>query len=123
LLNKGTIVLMADNVASNTISPNIFHLCSKVKSKMVFYFAELKTNGIVETFLVNAPNPYCENEVAIMENIDFFLCRLCDHSSPYYENPQPSSHFLTQKISCYYLFPYFNLYIVAILLFLNSTSK
>jgi hypothetical protein len=69
LSKNGTILLMTDS--GGIYSPNIFHLCGKLGSKIVFFFAELKPNGTICTSFILPPFPNCETEIAITKNIEF----------------------------------------------------
>jgi hypothetical protein len=72
ILNKnGVILLMIDNGDNSYYSPNVMHLCQLTKSKVVFLFAELNREGVVDVNIVNAPFPHCETPHQIEKNIDF----------------------------------------------------
>ncbi len=72
LLQKNeSVLLMVDQGAFGSYSPNILKLCGKLGSKLVFLFAELQVDGTVETYVTEAPFPYCKNSNEIEENLKY----------------------------------------------------
>lgn len=71
LNKKGVILLMIDNNDNSHYSSNIMHLCRLTKSKIVFLFAELNQQGVVDANIINPPYPHCETPYQIEKNIAF----------------------------------------------------
>ncbi len=70
LAKNGTVVLMVDKDLMGEFSPNIMRLCGKLGAKVMFFFAELKPDGTIDTPFIQAPHPYCESETAIFDNLE-----------------------------------------------------
>lgn len=71
LEQKGKVVLMIDNSKTHVYSPNIMKLCGKIDAKVVFFFAELNAQNVIETYFIEAPFSRCRNEEEIKENLLF----------------------------------------------------
>lgn len=71
LQKNGSVLLMADNSKTGVFSPNMFHLCRLLNSKLIFFFAALNDSGIIDVRFIQAPNPYCETELAVEDNLLF----------------------------------------------------
>ncbi len=71
LLNKGKLVLMVDDEETNVYSPNIMKLCGKIDAKVVFFFAELNAQNVIDTYFIEAPFSRCRDEEEIKENLIF----------------------------------------------------
>lgn len=71
LQNKGNLVLMIDDGKTGEYSPNIMKLCGKIDAKIVFFFAELNAQNVVESYLIEAPFPRCRTAEDINQNLIF----------------------------------------------------
>jgi hypothetical protein len=71
LENKGSLVLMVDHTETGLYSPNIMKLCGKLDAKVVFFFAELNAQNVVESYLIEAPFPRCRTAEEINQNLIF----------------------------------------------------
>lgn len=71
LQNKGNLVLMIDDGQTGEYSPNIMKLCGKIDAKIVFFFAELNAQNVVECYCIEAPFPHCRTAAEIDENLIF----------------------------------------------------
>jgi hypothetical protein len=69
--NKGTLVLMIDQTETGEYSPNIMKLCGKMDAKVVFFFAELNSQNVIECNCIEAPFPRCRTAEEINENLIF----------------------------------------------------
>ena len=69
LKNKAAILLMIDDTATNTYSPNSMKLCRLTGSKVIYGFSKLNKNGIIEVWLEQPPFPFCKTDSEIQENI------------------------------------------------------
>jgi len=71
LHQNGSVLLMLDALYGEKYSPNIMHLAGKTSAQAIFFLAELNPSGIIDIQILQFPNPYCENETAVAENIQF----------------------------------------------------
>jgi hypothetical protein len=71
LEHKGKVVVMIDNPKTHVYSPNIMKLCGKIDAKVVFFFAELNAQNVIDTYFIEAPFSNCRNEEEIKENLLF----------------------------------------------------
>ena len=71
LEKKGKLVLMIDSTKTGLYSPNIMKLCGKIDAKIVFFFAELNAQNVVESYLIEAPFPRCRTAEEINQNLIF----------------------------------------------------
>ena len=71
LSQKGCVLLMLDGYYGGKYSPNIMRLAGKLGSKAIFFLPELKPNGNIDIQIMQLPHPYCENEIAVTNNIQF----------------------------------------------------
>ncbi len=71
LQKNGSVLFMADNSKTGAFSPNMFHLCRLLNSKLIFFFAALNDSEVVEVTFIQAPYPYCETDHAIDTNLLF----------------------------------------------------
>lgn len=72
LEQKGKVVVMVDHPRTQVYSPNIMKLCGKIDAKVVFFFAELNAQNVIDTYFIEAPFSRCRNEEEINQNL-FFL--------------------------------------------------
>ncbi len=70
LQNNKSIGLMVDSFFQKPISPNIFRLASKIGAKVVFLYAYLREDGLIETTIELPPYPFSRNEVEVEANIN-----------------------------------------------------
>ena len=71
LTQNGCVLLMLDAFYGDNYSPNIMHVAGLTGSKAVFFIAELSPNGMIDIQILPFPNPFCTNEIAIAENIQY----------------------------------------------------
>jgi len=71
LRRGGCLLMLADKEQGEYISSNIFRFVGKVGTKIIMGFPHLLADGTVLLQIVEAPAPYCRNEVEIRANLDF----------------------------------------------------
>jgi hypothetical protein len=71
LRRGGCLLMLADKEQGEYISSNIFRFVGKVHSKVIMGFPHLLDDGTVLLQIVEAPAPFCRNEVEIRANLDF----------------------------------------------------
>ena len=69
LNKKGCVAMMADTDTNADVSQNIFHFASRLSLKILFVFAYLRKDGIIETSLLNPPYPNSSNKFEVDENV------------------------------------------------------
>lgn len=72
LLSRGTpVVCLADNEFGGELFVNPLRLAAKLRVPVLFGWAELGDDGIIDVTFRAAPHPLCETEAAIEENLQF----------------------------------------------------
>lgn len=70
LLRQGTsVVCLADNEFGGQISANPLRLAGRLRVPVIFVWAKLAADRIVDVTFQAAPHPLCEDEAAIAENV------------------------------------------------------
>jgi len=69
LLQGKTVVCLADSQFGGEFSANPLRLLGRLHVPMIFVWAELAADGVVEVTFQQPPHPYCETEQAIEENL------------------------------------------------------
>jgi hypothetical protein len=70
LLREGrSVVFLADSEFGGELSANPLRLAARLGIPVIFAWAELAADDVVDVTIVPAPHPFCENEAAIEENL------------------------------------------------------
>lgn len=72
LLTRGTpVACLADNELGGELFLNPLRLAARLRVPVLFCWAELAGDGIIDVTFRAAPHPFCETEAAIQENLQF----------------------------------------------------
>jgi hypothetical protein len=71
LRQGGCLMLLTDKEQGEYISSNIFRFVGKMGSRITMLFPHLLPDGTILLQCVEAPAPYCRNEVEVRSNLDF----------------------------------------------------
>jgi len=72
LLAEGTsVVCLADEYLGGPLLPYVMQIAGRVGARVVFQWAQRRSDGTIDVTFVNAPRPYCEDEQAVHENLAF----------------------------------------------------
>ncbi len=71
-LQKGvSVVCLADAQIGGKLYPFVLQLAERVGARVVFQWAKRRPNGVIDVTFVNAPQPYCQDDAAVHENLEF----------------------------------------------------
>lgn len=71
LLDGTPVVCLADAYIGGPLYVSVLRLVGQMGARVVFQWATLRPDDIIEVTFVNAPHPYCENAEAVNENLAF----------------------------------------------------
>jgi hypothetical protein len=72
LLRQGTsVVCLADSEFAGPLSPKALRLAGRMGVPVIFSWAELAADHVIEVTFRPAPHPLCRNEQEIAENLEF----------------------------------------------------
>jgi hypothetical protein len=71
-LQKGIpVICLADAQIGGKLYPFVLQLAERVGARVVFQWAKRRPNGVIDVTFINAPQPYCQDDAAVHENLAF----------------------------------------------------
>ena len=71
LRRGGSVAYMADPELGGPISGRALRLVGRLGARVIFQWAERREDGVIDIWFVDAPQPFCESDEAIEENLEF----------------------------------------------------
>jgi hypothetical protein len=71
LQNGVPVVCLADAQIGGKLYPFVLQLAERVGARVVFQWAKRRPDGTIDVTFIHAPQPYCQDDEAVHENLEF----------------------------------------------------